>query len=73
MDKIFGLAMCHIGLTSKDIKKPIINKSDENQEMKVRTNFYRISHLIKKPKLIEKQISHRNFLTKTFIFVAVTV
>lgn len=48
MDKIFGLAMCHIGLTSKDIKKPIINKSDENQEMKVRTNFYRISHLIKK-------------------------
>lgn len=30
MDKLFGLAMCHIGLTSKDLKKYIINKSDEN-------------------------------------------
>lgn len=40
MGKIFGLAMCHIALTSTDKKHLIINKSDEYQEIRARTNFY---------------------------------
>lgn len=73
MGKIFGLAMCHIALTSTDKKHLIINKSDEYQEIRARTNFYPDIIPVSENTHLLKKVSHRNLLSKTFIFVAVTV